>query len=168
MLASKVAAMEKPSVHELRWIQSYMETAEMGPQRLDGCDDSTWGAVKYPDNHALDLITIKALSKHDTFSNWFLTKGMDYICDHIRPLRKRFSKHSGDLTFKYNTLLKITHFISCTVAALPPVLTVVVLSYVSSFRLKLGLLAVFNLLLALCLSGFADASRAEVFAVMAA
>jgi hypothetical protein len=145
-----------------------MQTKEMGPEELHGRDSGIWGSTDDPKGYASDLLVIKSQLKGDTFSNWFIDRGMSAVFACIYLFKKRSSQSSKEIMFKQSSLLKITHLTTCGVAAIPPILVVVVLSYISSFRLKLGLLAVFNFILALCLSGFADASRAEVFGVMAA
>jgi hypothetical protein len=49
-----------------------------------------------------------------------------------------------------------------------PIASIVVLYQVQSMSARLGIIAAFNVLVAVCLMGFANAKRAEVFAISAA
>jgi hypothetical protein len=165
---STIASIEKPPACDLDYIQKYMETDEMGPQGLYGLDCSTWGSKEHPDHHATDLLTIKPALKEDLFSNAFVHYAVGTFFDCLGFFRRKRSKQIKEVAYRRESLLRITHFITCLVASIPPILSVVVLSTVTSLHLKLAMMAVFNLILAISLSIFANANRTEVFAVTAA
>jgi hypothetical protein len=159
-------AMHKPRPYDVEWIQAYMQTKEMGPEGLFGVDSHTYGWPDRPDDYAPDLFTIMPTPEQDIFSDWFVETFMDKFLA-SKCVRKP-SKETGEVEYKQASLLRITHIITCTVAAVPPIVAPLALSYVSSFRLKLMVVVIFTFMLAICLTAFTKATRAEVFAVTAA
>lgn len=58
--------------------------------------------------------------------------------------------------------------VASVLASALPVLSIVILYWVRSTKVRLGLIAVFNIVLSFVLAWFTSAKRAEVFAVSAA
>lgn len=160
--------MDDPCQYDLEYIQHYMQTREMGPEGIHGLDCYTYGWIGHPDKYAPDLRAITPKLNVDAFSKWFIHKVMDKFLGSRFHRQRKPSKVTGDIVYEQKNLLKITHFITCLVAAIPPMVATIALSYTSSFRIKLIVMAILNFLLVLFLSVFTKASRAEVFAAIAA
>jgi hypothetical protein len=78
------------------------------------------------------------------------------------------SRIHGVVAYKDNTIYKITYWITNIVASLIPIASIAVLYRVQAMSARLAIIAAFNVLVSVCLMGFANAKRAEVFAVTAA
>jgi hypothetical protein len=160
--------MEEPASYDLHFLQDYIETEEMGPTWLFGKDSSTWGSKEHRDMHASDLLTIKPPLKMDAFSNIIISKFVDFLFNSWGLIKAKSPKSAANIVYKQNSLLRITHSITCFVASVLPLLAVIVLSYMPTFKLRIAILVVCNLLFAVCLSVFTEATRPEVFGVTAA
>lgn len=67
-----------------------------------------------------------------------------------------------------STVLKVTSWITCILASLLPIASILVLVNLQSLKTKLWVIAAFNILTSVCLSVLTDAKRSEAFAVTAA
>ena len=74
----------------------------------------------------------------------------------------------GVIGYEDTTVFKITYWITSIVASLIPILSIVILYKVKSMKARLGIIAGFNVLISMCLSGLTNAKRSEIFAITAA
>ena len=76
--------------------------------------------------------------------------------------------HLGRKVYYDTTVVKITLWITSMVAAMLPIASILVLIQLESLKAKLWTIAAFNVGMSFCLTFFANAKRAEVFAVTSA
>jgi hypothetical protein len=136
----------------------------MGNLALIGKDRSTWGSSSEPLTHNMDLLAIKSEGKHDAFSTWFSQKFI-YWFHHLlwHRVKKSNDVESGIVLYNDRTLQKYSAHMATVVASLLPILAIVVLYCVDAMNARLGLVAVFTVVSAACLSFFTNATRGEVF-----
>ncbi|KAJ4377234.1 hypothetical protein N0V83_000057 [Neocucurbitaria cava] len=159
----------EPGKWDLHHLQEYLQTPEMGSLlALTGADARVWGSMAKPKSHAPDLITLRPRAKKDPFSVW---AAENTIFNLLKCGCARFMKPSrvhGVVGYEDGTIYRITYGITNVLASLIPIVSIVVLYRVHSMPAKLGIIAAFNVLVSICLMAFANAKRAEVFAVTAA
>jgi hypothetical protein len=136
----------------------------MGNLALIGKDRSTWGSVNEPLNHNMDLLAIKSDERHDAFSMWFSQKFIHWF-HHLlwHRIKKPNDIESGIVLYEDRTLQKYPAHIATVIASLLPILAIVVLYCVAAMNARLGLVAVFTVVSAACLSFFTNATRGEIF-----
>lgn len=152
------------------YIQRYLASDEIGePYPLTGDDSDTWGTFPNPKSQADDLVALKPRREEDGFSNWITSKGMAKFFE-LGGARfgKPSAQHGGRVSVEDSVLLRITYIIASIFASLLPIASIAVLYIAQSMKIRLVLIAVFNVLVTLCLTVFTTAKRAEVFAVAAA
>ncbi|KAF1954642.1 hypothetical protein CC80DRAFT_493765 [Byssothecium circinans] len=160
--------MSEPANWDLSYLQKYLQTPEMGTLALNGPDASVWGSVRHPDCYAPDLIALRPRPKEDTLSAWVTEKA---IVNWIRCGCARFQRPSrkhGVIGYDDSAVLRVTFWLTSIVAALVPIASIAVLYSVKSMPVRLVVIAVFNVLVSVCLSALTNAKRVEVFAVTAA
>lgn len=135
---------------------------------FSGPDSYTWGSCADRESHSADLITLCPRPKEDPFSNFAAEKtiGILFKCGLDRFMKP--SAIHGVVGYEDTTVFKITYWITGIVASLIPISSILVLYAVHSIKARLGVIAAFNVLLSVCLIGFTNAKRAEIFAVTAA
>jgi hypothetical protein len=136
----------------------------MGNLALIGKDRDTWGASDEPLSHNMDLLAIKSGGENDAFSTWSSQKFM-YWFHHIlwHRMKKADDAESGIFSYEDKTLQKYTSHITTIIASSLPILAIVVLYYVDAMNARLGLMALFTVVFAACLSIFTNATRGESF-----
>jgi hypothetical protein len=104
----------------------------------------------------------------DPFSKWVADSTILNLfnCGCARFIKP--SRVHGVVGYEDSTIYRVTYWITSVMASLLPIESIAVLYCVHSMPIRLVVIAVFNVLVTLCLVGFADARRAEVFAVTAA
>lgn len=146
--------MDPPADYDLRYIQSYMLTEEMGPEALTGLDRHIWGTVDEPSAKASDLVTILAATQEDPFSKWFTHKGIHKWFKSSLFRRQRAGKEESFDGYKVGTWLHLTRSFNTILASMLPIVSNTVLWYVHSSPKRLGIIAAFNALLAIMLIVF--------------
>ena len=81
---------------------------------------------------------------------------------------KRKDAHLGRRVYYDSTVLRITSWMTCILASMLPIASILVLIHLESLKTKLWVVGIFNVLISVCLRTFTDAKRAEIFAVTAA
>jgi hypothetical protein len=149
-------------------MQNYLQTDALGPLALTGDDAGVWGSVEYRKSHQPDLVTLCPRTKMDPFSKWAADSTILNLfnCGCARFIKP--SRVHGVVGYEDSTIYRVTYWITSVMASLLPIASIAVLYCVHSMPMRLVVIAVFNVLVTLCLVGFADARRAEVFAVTAA
>ncbi|KAF2643695.1 hypothetical protein P280DRAFT_392393 [Massarina eburnea CBS 473.64] len=145
-------------------IRSFLCSAEMEGKYLEGEDCSTWGRME-EDAHALDLITVKPRKHVDWFSLQVAEKAVTLFKFRLRSRKEDFDV-SAPLYYD-RTVLRITFFLTSTVASLLPLVSIFTLDKLQSHTARFGVSAAFTLLVAVCLTLLTEARRADVFAVTA-
>ncbi|KAF1967562.1 hypothetical protein BU23DRAFT_542456 [Bimuria novae-zelandiae CBS 107.79] len=155
-----------PSQKDLGYVQNFLDVDLK--YALSGADAEIWGCPSRRTNYSPDLITLCPRPKEDPFSNWAVEKTIVWL---LRCGCARFMKPSplhGVIGYEDTKVLKITYWMTSIVASLIPISSIVILYTVHSMPARLGIIAGFNVLISICLSGLTSAKRAEVFAVTAA
>jgi hypothetical protein len=157
-----------PGKWDLEHVQQFLQLPENGDLALEGADSTIWGSVKDPKSYKPDLVALRPRAREDPFSKWAAEKTIFNIFTWGCARFVRPSRRHGVITYKDSTIYKITHWITVILAALIPIASIAVLNEVQPMPSRLGIIAVFNVLISICLIGFADAKRDQVFAINAA
>jgi hypothetical protein len=158
----------KPAKWDLEYMQDYLQQDSMGPLALLGDDAVVWGSMNDRKSYSPDLVALCPRAKKDPFSRWANEK---IISSLFKWGCVRFMKPSrvhGVVGYDDSTIHRITYWITNILASLMPIASIVILYCVQSMPARLAIIAVFNVLVSICLMGLANAKRAEVFAVTAA
>ncbi|KAF2146166.1 uncharacterized protein K452DRAFT_242777 [Aplosporella prunicola CBS 121167] len=165
---SNILSMKPPGKYDLSYIQRLLASQDMGPWALDGPDSEVWGTIKNPNGYEPDIVTLLPRKEKDMFSKYVTTSG---ISKWFKWRLDRFRKPSpvhGLVIYEENTLLRLTYLVSTTLASLLPIASIVVLYFVHSMKVRLGIIAICNVLTILCLAFFTNARTTDIFAVAAA
>jgi len=131
-------------------------------------DAHTWGSVLDRTSHSVDLVALRPRQQEDPFSGWISKNALVLLLRCGLARIKAPSRIHGVVGYNDGTIFKITYWISSILASLIPVLSIVVLYRVHSITNRLGIIAIFNILMSVCLSGFTNAKRSEVFTITTA
>lgn len=165
----KVLSFSPPGAYDMDYIQRFLASDEIGePYPLTGRDSVTWGMPRDPKARADDLVTLKPRRDADDFSNWVTGTGINKFFSLGCARFRKPSRFHGRVGFEDSAVLRVTYSITSILASLLPIASIAVLYAVHSMKLRLMLIAVFNILLTLCLTTFTTAKRTDVFAVAAA
>ncbi|KAI1143084.1 hypothetical protein F5Y05DRAFT_142310 [Hypoxylon sp. FL0543] len=161
-----ISRLDGPNSNDLEFLRSWFERPSMGYFPIRGLDYKAW-------EHRLenDLVAIKPRVSPDPLSNW--------ITNTIFPLYHRVfgvKFHQADAselgdglyTYEESLLASVVNTIATVVAALMPLLSIVILYFVNSDATKLGIIVVFSACFALVLAVMTNARKIEVFAATAA
>ena len=140
----------------------------MGPFGLTGVDADIWGSVHYPKKYEADIVTLLPRKKADMFTKLIIDKGVDKFFDYGMGRFMKPSPTHGLIGLEDNNLFRLTYLVTTTLASLLPVASIVILYFIHSMKLRLGIIAIFTVLLSFSLAFFTSAKRAEVFALTAA
>ena len=160
--------MASPTELDLAYIQSYMASHEMGPFALAGIDCKIWGSVHEPKGHEPDLVALLPRKATDMFTKLLNEKGTQIFYKYGMDRLMKPSPIHGLIGIKESTLSRITYLTTTTLASLLPIISIIVLYLVDSIKLRLGLIAIFTILLSFCLAFFTSANRAAIFSLTAA
>ncbi|KAI9685350.1 MAG: hypothetical protein M1822_004481 [Bathelium mastoideum] len=169
LLQSKITGLPKPDIQDLTAVQNFLWSPNMGLAGLIGADATVWGSILNPASYSVDLFSLVAtptLSNEDMVSN-FIGKAIVHLFNWSLHVLDR----PGDLLSLPNIdsiLLRFTFLITNVVASLLPVAAISILYSAQSTRARLAIIAGVNFVVALSLTTFTTAKRADVFAVVAA
>ncbi|KAI8930809.1 hypothetical protein NX059_011832 [Plenodomus lindquistii] len=76
---SQLNAIVSPDEYDLRDVQNFLGSKEMGPLALEGEDAYFWGSVASPKDFKHDMIALKHGPKEDAFSKWIAERAMSII-----------------------------------------------------------------------------------------
>ncbi|KAI4942680.1 hypothetical protein J4E91_009849 [Alternaria rosae] len=162
-----IRQIQQPDKFDLVDLQAFLGSADMDPDYLEGEDRTTWGSLDEPCHYASDLIAIDPRRKEDDFSRFVSENAVHLFKCGLGRLTKG-DKHLGQRVYYDSTVLKVTSWITCILASMLPIASVLVLVHLESLKTKLWVIAAFNILTSVCLRTLTEAKRAEVFAVTAA
>lgn len=165
---ARILRMRPPGAYDMKYIQKYLETYEMGPLALTGRDSDIWGSMADPESHADDLIALLPRHEEDFFSRFVTEKAstkMLEVCSFLK--NRRLGKERGLESLEDDTMLRWTRHGTSILASVLPILSIIILYYVHSLEVRLGIIAVFNIVLSFCLTVFTTAKKTEIFAVVA-
>lgn len=167
----QLAILPDPSRHDLehlrgslrRTIDTNHQSALAGPDRL------VWGDPYATVGRLPDLFVLRPRPTEDPFTMWMAEQVLRWLYQQLwcRVVRLR-GKEATEISFEDATLLRATSLIATVVASVVPVGSIVVLYHVGDLKVRLGLIATFTFMFALCLVGFTTAKRTDIFAATAA
>jgi hypothetical protein len=157
-----------PDDWDLHYIQRFLESDDCVNDVLVGNDHMVWGADDDREAHSPELVVLRQRQYTDAFSHWLGEKAMRRLG--VLGLQRfmKIDKTYGTPCWKDHDTFKVTFGITGAIAALMPVISILVLLKANSTEARLGKIAVFNVLLVGCLAFFTEAKRKDVFAMIAA
>jgi hypothetical protein len=129
-------------------------------------DMDIWGSEARKDSHSKELLVMRAREGFDSFSRKLSSISvplMDKIAPCIKP-----DPELEVLAISDHRVFRLTLWITSIIASMMPVVSIVILIKLKDLSTRLGMIAVFNLILSVYLLVFTDAKRMDVFAVTAA
>lgn len=160
--------MAPPGRKDLKYLQTFLETDEMGPLALCGDDSGIWGSTEEPERRAHDLVALLTRQAEDPFSSWITEKAISKLLKFKWLQSKELFNVTGLKGLKDRTIFRVTEIITSVLASALPIASIVILYFVHSLEVRIGIIAAFNMLLSFCMAIFTNAKRTEVFAVAAA
>ncbi|RMZ67693.1 phthalate transporter [Pyrenophora seminiperda CCB06] len=159
--------LEEPDRYDLDDIQRFLVSKDIEPGFLTGEDSRSWGIPEEPDDHPPDLVGVRQRTKEDGFSR-FVSENAIHLFKCGLGRLKRKDPHLGRRVYYDSTVLRVTSWMTCILASMLPIASILVLINLKALNTKLWVVAGFNVLISVCLKMFTDAKRAEIFAVTAA
>lgn len=162
--------MKKPDPFDIHDIQNFIASDYMG-QPFCGVDRKMWGSAQDEESrkaYSRELVVLRPRKDIDTMSRTLGTKAIDWI---MRSGGKRWKKvdvRFGTRAIHDETIFRFTFWLTSRIASLLPVVSIILLVKMESLNGRLGLIAVFNVLISMCLTFCTEARRTDVFAVTAA
>ena len=163
--------MSEPDDWDMRDIQNFLVTQKMrmgGGMALLGSDAKFYGSMLDRKSYAPDLKTLYPRLKEDPFSMLVARNALAslILCGFSRWIKP--SRRNGAVGYQDSTIFKITYWLTSIFASLLLASSIIILYFVRPMPARLAIIAVFNLLLSVCLSGLTNAKRSEIFAVTTA
>ena len=140
----------------------------MGPCAMIGEDSLIWGSKALRNSHKPDLVALRPRVKKDAFSVWAAESTIFNIfkCGCYKFMKP--SQVHGAIGYEDSSVYRVTYWFTSILASLIAIPSIVILYQVQSMPARLGIIPVLNVVVSVCLMGFANAKLAEVFAVTAA
>ena len=153
-------SLERPPKHELEIMRNVLERnvdlrtsiSEMDAEYLD---------KKY----SRDMISLTPEHNRETFSR-FLIKKLGWVL--LSSKEKQEARQTGFTVFSDNRVRRTTRVVAVVLASILPVLSIVILYYVHSTNIRIGLIVVFSTLFSAVVALVSDARNVEVMAGTAA
>ncbi|KAE8453800.1 hypothetical protein EG329_009312 [Mollisiaceae sp. DMI_Dod_QoI] len=158
-----LASKPRPNSYDLTFFRDWLKLPRMGNFPLVGLDRDAW-SDKYDD----DLIALQRRDSGDPLSKWFtdtLVPKFHQVIGHrfTTPLP------TTEITlYEDGRLHRFLNILVTVLACLLPLSSIILLYFISSMNARLGVLAGFTALFALCLALVTGAKRVEVFAATSA
>lgn len=165
---AKMHSLGVPDKWDLRELQHFLETPDMGPLALIGDDATIWGSVEHPKAHSPDIIALRPRPEEDPFSSWLAENAITSLIRCGCSRWKQPSRVHGVIGYQDNSIFRITLGITSIVASLIPLASVAVLYSIPSIPARIGVIGAFNLIIAISLTVFTKVKRSDMFAISAA
>ncbi|EUC42999.1 hypothetical protein COCMIDRAFT_102020 [Bipolaris oryzae ATCC 44560] len=164
---SNLSQIPAPQKFDLADIQHFLDSKAMESNLLNGIDSPTWGSCDKSGDHAPDLVGVHPRPKADDFSRWIAEESVRLFSCGLGRLTKG-TPGLGRKVYYDSQILKITSWLTCILASLLPIASILVLLNVPSLKGRLWVIAAFNILMSVCLRTFTEAKKSEAFAITAA
>lgn len=128
---------------------------------ISGVDRNIWGHHEKPDEHAPDLVSLLPQRNEDFFSKWMT----EHVVTRLLKLDKgrEPDKKRGVMSYESDKVLRWTFAFSTAIASVLPVLSIAILYAVRSQKVRLALIAIFNVALAFAISLLASPRIVDTF-----
>lgn len=155
-----ILSADTPSDYDLRWLQRFLWSQDMG-DGITGVDRNIWGYHGRSDEHAPDLVSLLSQRNEDFFSKWMT----EHVVTRLLQLDKgrEADKKRGVVSYESDKVLRWTFAFSTAVASVLPVLSIAILYAVRSQKVRLALIAIFNVALAFAISLLASPRIVDTF-----
>ncbi|OJD33530.1 uncharacterized protein BKCO1_2900020 [Diplodia corticola] len=161
-LQMTILSADTPSNYDLRWLQHFLWSEAMGGGIL-GPDRNIWGhhdeSVKHEPEP--DLVSLLPQRNEDFFSKWMTENVVTWLL-HLDKERKP-DRRRGVVSYESDKVLRWTFAFSTAIASVLPVLSIAILYTVRSQKVRLALIAVFNVALAFAISLLASPRIVDTF-----
>ncbi|KAH8891451.1 hypothetical protein GQ53DRAFT_648698 [Thozetella sp. PMI_491] len=159
---AQMSRLNDPSNQDLEFLRSWLVRPQMGAFPLLGLDRSAWDVT-----NDKDLLAIRSRDVPDAFSQWVLRSATEMSLANMR-----FKNHApigpGIYSYDERYLAAVFYGFATVLASILPISSVVVLYFVQSNNVRLGLTVLFCLIFSLLLVLVTNAKKVEVFAATAA
>jgi hypothetical protein len=158
--------LEAPNPYDLEFFRTWYKRRNMGNFPLRGPDQKAWSP-----EHSYDLLAIRKRESSDPFSQWLTDCVIP--CFHKR-IGNRFKKpvledpESAICEYSEPNLSKAVNVFGSVLASMIPITSIVILYFVQSNLVRLGLSVVFTGIFSCCLAILTKARRVEIFAATSA
>jgi len=163
--------LESPNTRSLNLFKKWMS----GNICLTGDDQHVWsekillavGQEEKDNPHFKDLITLKPRNADDAFTNWIFDTVVDPYHWYIGHWFKKPENGDPIVEYKDKKIVGVAKKITIVVACLLPVVSIVILYYIESLKVRLGTLAALTAVFAVCMELFTGADMPDIFAATA-
>jgi len=159
-----MATLSQPNHYDLKFLQNWLARPGIGNHALIGADRYIWGTTEKGSEHASDLIVLKSRPSEDRFTKWVTNRAVIWFHHYFgRRFKKPSDLESGIVCYEDSELLHMASSVTTVVASILPILSTVILCYVQSLGLRLGVITIFTLLFSVCLNTFTEARSLDCF-----
>ncbi|KAH6664046.1 hypothetical protein B0J14DRAFT_682577 [Halenospora varia] len=161
-----LSSFKGPKKYDLDFLRSWFERPKMGDFPLLGADRESWSPA-----NTYDLIALQRRQSSDPFSHWLTNSFIPFFHN---ILGKRFKQplpedpESEICQYDEGCLGGVVNIIGTVVASLVPILSIVVLYFVTNILVRLGLTVAFTGAFSSLLALLSRARRVEIFAASSA
>jgi len=161
-----ICKLEPPDYFDLKDVQGFMACSEMELPLLSP-DRNIWGRYSNPTAHTDDgLVALRPRVRTDTFTTMLFDR-LVHVFYFFKKLYPGKESDNPMCFYRDDTISTITFWLTCFIASILPVISIIVLVNIPSLVHRLAAMAVFNGIVSLCLGWFTEARRTDVFAITA-
>ncbi|KAH6677396.1 hypothetical protein B0J14DRAFT_341472 [Halenospora varia] len=163
---SFLTGLGQPKAYDLEFLHKWLERPKMGNFPLRGPDQHSWSA-----EYTHDLLAIARRESSDPFSRWLSDSFIPFFHN---ILGKKFKNslaedpESGIGQYSEKHLSAAVNILGTVMASVLPIVSIVVLYFVTSTVVRLGLTIVFTGLFSCALALMTRARRVEIFTASSA
>ncbi|PMD16822.1 hypothetical protein NA56DRAFT_579789 [Hyaloscypha hepaticicola] len=166
LLERKMAKLPEPNPRDLKGLQEWMKRPSIGSVFLIGRDRNVW-------NYGEDLSALKPSAPGNKFSAWLvdtLTPLYHHTLGryHRKPAKEVLKYAPNTVHYSDSTVYRIAAFIGTIVASLLPISAIIVLYFITTMPVRLGLVSIFTAIFSVCLWFMTDGRLIEVFSATSA
>lgn len=158
----QLAAFDTPEEGNLKSLQRWLASSERGGYPLTGADRNVWKDGK-------DLLITCPDHSSDAFTRLLPKRLIKYYHRFFdSKFKKPTDEENGMYIYDEKHIIRAADIIGTLIASLMPVVAVIVLYSIHNMWVRLGMIALFTVLLSLALIIITKGRRIEIFAATAA
>ncbi|KAH8652463.1 hypothetical protein BX600DRAFT_95137 [Xylariales sp. PMI_506] len=161
-----VANIKSPNMTDIKFLQKWMATPDMGGIQLIGPDSEIWN-----DNELVELACLRPRLNDSWLSSFVSSKFIrwwHYAIGWYFKGPNPTSVHGKTVHYPQEQLTRLTMVIGTTIASVLPLFSILVLSLVTRIALRLIIIGVFSVLFSLGLGLFTNGRMIEIFSATSA
>ncbi|PMD64443.1 uncharacterized protein K444DRAFT_520979 [Hyaloscypha bicolor E] len=162
----QLSRLEGPKTYDLDFLRDWLERPKMGNFPLRGLDQHAWSK-----ENETDLVAIRRRENGEPFSRWLINTVVPYFHNRIgKRLKKPHPEEPESEITEYSDhrLLTIADILGTIISCLLPVMSFVILYFVTDTIARLGITVAFTVLFSVALMLVTQARRIEIFAATSA